>query len=79
MIATIPGDPIWLRQGVLLFEQINDKNNIYSGKYLTKPCVAIFLDRKDIESKWYVEAYIANRGRILIKEEECLELKNTKE
>ena len=79
MISTIPGDPIWLRQGVLLFEQNSDKNNIYSGKYLTKPCVAIFLERKNIESKQYVEAYIANRGRILIKEEECLELKNKEE
>lgn len=76
MISSIPGDPIWLREGVFVIRQISNDNGIPVGTFLTVPHRAIFLDRKTHLSKCYVKAYVENLGERLIEEEEVLEYSN---
>lgn len=73
MIVSLPGDPIWLREGVLVSHDIPARG-IPIGIILDKPCRGIFLERKTINSKSYVKAYVDNVGERYIDEDEVLEL-----
>jgi hypothetical protein len=79
MLAALPGEPIWLRQGVFLIKKTHDIADFLNGKFLYKPCIGIFLERKVIKSKTYVEAYVDDHGIILINEEDVIDMKLTKE
>ena len=45
MITSLPGDPIWIREGVLVAKEVST-DGLSIGTILTKPRRAIFLDRK---------------------------------
>ena len=73
MIASLPGDPIWLREGILV---INDayQTGMPIGTILHKPCRGIFIERKTINSKTYIKAYVDDVGERYIEENEVIEL-----
>lgn len=74
MIASLPGDPIWLREGVFLIKELYNNHGIPSGIFLNKPCRGIFLERKTINSRSYIKAYVDNMGERLVEEDEVIEL-----
>ena len=74
MIMSLPGDPIWLREGVFIIKEIYSDQGIPSGIFLNKPCRGIFLERKTIKSKTYIKAYVDNIVERLVEEDEVLEL-----
>jgi hypothetical protein len=73
MLVSSPGDPIWLREGVLVLNG-PDKTGMPIGTILSKPCRGIFLSREIINSKNYVKAYVDNIGERYIDEDEVLDL-----
>lgn len=73
MIMSLPGDPIWLREGVLVSHDVSCIG-LPIGIILDKPCRGIFLERKTVNSKTYVKAYVDNVGERYIDEDEVLEL-----
>ena len=73
MILSLPGEPIWLREGVMVSCNI-PVNGLPIGIILDKPCRGIFLERKTINSTWYIKAYVDNLGERFINEDEVLEL-----
>lgn len=73
MIISLPGDPIWLREGILVAKEI-PIYGIPIGIVLNKPCRGIFLERKIINSKNYIKAYVDNVGERYIEEDEVIEL-----
>jgi len=73
MIASLPGDPIWLREGVLITNDI-PLQGIPVGIVLHKPCRGIFLERKIINSRSYIKAYVDNVGERYIEEDEVIDL-----
>ena len=73
MIMSLPGDPIWLREGVLISNDI-PTFGIPIGTILHKPCRGIFLERKIINSRNYIKAYVDNIGERYIEEDEVIEL-----
>lgn len=73
MIISLPGDPIWLREGVLIAYDL-PQHGIPVGTILHKPCRGIFLERKMINSKSYIKAYVDNVGERYIEEDEVIEL-----
>lgn len=73
MIASLPGDPIWLREGILVIGDIH-QIGIPVGTILNKPCRGIFLERKTINSKAYIKAYVDDIGERYIQEDEVIEL-----
>lgn len=73
MIASLPGDPIWIREGVLVSKEVPSAG-MCVGTILNKPRRAIFLDRKIINDRKYVQAYIDELGERFVEEEEVLEL-----
>lgn len=74
MIASLPGDPIWLREGVFIAKEISDNLGIPKGIFLNKPCRGIFLERKIVNSKNYIKAYVDDVGERYVDEEEVIEL-----
>lgn len=78
MIASLPGDPIWLREGVFVMSEIYSEQGIPSGVFLNKPCRGIFLERKTIKSKTYIKAYVDNVGERFVEEDEVIELSRGK-
>lgn len=74
MIMSLPGDPIWLREGVFIIKEMHTNHGIPSGIFLNKPCRGIFLERKTINSKSYIKAYVDNVGERLVEEDEVIEL-----
>lgn len=72
---SLPGDPIWLREGILVANEI-PQHGIPVGIILHKPCRGIFLERKTINSRSYIKAYVDNVGERYVEEEEVLELKS---
>lgn len=77
MIASLPGDPIWIREGVLVSKDVSN-SGISIGTILTKPKRAIFLDRKTVNDRKYVQAYIDDMGERFVEEDEVLELNGDK-
>lgn len=77
MITSLPGDPIWIREGVLVTKEISS-DGLSIGTILTKPRRAIFLDRKVFNDKKYVQAYIDDVGERFVEEDEVLELNGGK-
>jgi hypothetical protein len=77
MIASIPGDPIWIREGVMVSREIST-DGMTIGTILKKPLRAIFLNRKTINDRKYIQAYIDNIGERFIEEDEVLELNGEK-
>ncbi len=77
MIMSSPGDPIWLREGVLVSQHIPNFG-LPIGIILSKPCRGIFLERKIINSRTYVKAYVDNIGERYVEEDEVLELNGDK-
>lgn len=77
MITSLPGDPIWIREGVLVSKDVST-SGILIGIILTKPKRAIFLDRKIVNDRKYVQAYIDDIGERFIEEDEVLELNGDK-
>jgi len=73
MIISLPGDPIWLREGILVANEV-PQYGIPVGIILNKPCRGIFLERKTINSKSYIKAYVDNVGERYIEENEVIEL-----
>jgi len=73
MIMSSPGDPIWLREGVLISRDVPNFG-IPIGSILDKPCRGIFLERKIINSRTYIRAYVDNVGERYIDEDEVLEM-----
>lgn len=73
MIMSLPGDPIWLREGILIANEVPTLG-IPIGIILNKPCRGIFLERKIINSKNYIKAYVDNMGERYIDEEEVIDL-----
>ncbi len=73
MIASLPGDPIWLREGILVISDACQPG-IPVGTILHKPCRGIFIERKTINSKNYVKAYVDDVGERYIEETEIIEL-----
>ena len=55
MIASIPGDPIWIREGVMVSREIST-DGMTIGTILKKPLRAIFLNRKTINDRKYIQA-----------------------
>lgn len=76
MITSVPGDPIWLRAGVLLITNMSDPNGLPIGKILRTPRRGIFLDRKLVRDKFYIKAYVEDIGERLIEEDEVQEFMN---
>lgn len=74
MIASLPGDPIWLREGVFVIKELYNTQGIPSGTFLNKPCRGIFLERKIFNSRNYIKAYVDDIGERLVEEDEVLEL-----
>lgn len=74
MIAAIPGEPIWLREGVFVIKDLYTDSGIPCGIFLNKPCRGIFLERKTIKSKTYIKAYVDNVGERLIEEDEVFDM-----
>lgn len=74
MITSSPGDPIWLREGVFIIKEIYNINGLPSGIFLNKPCRGIFLERKMINSRNYIKAYVDDIGERFVEEDEVLEL-----
>jgi hypothetical protein len=77
MIASIPGDPIWIREGVMVSREVST-DGMTIGTILKKPLRAIFLNRKTINDRKYIQAYIDNIGERFIEEDEVLELNGEK-
>jgi len=77
MIASIPGDPIWIREGVMVAREVST-DGMTIGTILKKPLRAIFLNRKTINDRKYIQAYIDNIGERFIEEDEVLELNGEK-
>jgi len=73
MILSLPGDPIWLREGVLITKEIPSLG-LPIGIILNKPCRGIFLERKTFNSKSYIKAYVDDIGERYIEEHEIIEL-----
>lgn len=73
MILSLPGDPIWLREGILITKEIPSLG-LPIGTILHKPCRGIFLERKTFNSKSYIKAYVDNIGERYIEEHEIIEL-----
>lgn len=73
MLTSLPGDPIWLREGVLVSNDV-PAFGIPIGIILDKPCRGIFLERKIINSRSYIRAYVDNVGERLIEEDEVIQL-----
>ena len=76
MITSTPGDPIWLRAGVLLITNLSDPSGLPVGNILRSPKRGIFLDRKTIKDRIYIKAYVENIGERLIEEDEVQEFMN---
>lgn len=76
MIMSFPGDPIWLREGILMTREL-PQLGLPIGVILDKPCRGIFLEKKIINSKTYVKAYVDNFGERYIEETEVLEMVGT--
>lgn len=74
MIISLPGDPIWLREGVFIIKEMYSDNGIPSGIFLNKPCRGIFLERKIINSRNYIKAYVDNLGERFVEEDEVIDL-----
>jgi hypothetical protein len=74
MIASSPGDPIWLREGILVISE-PQTSGIPLGVVLNKPCRGIFLERKTFNSIAYIKAYVDDVGERYIQEDEVLDLK----
>jgi len=74
MISSQPGDPIWIREGVFIANEVCN-TGLPVGTILNKPKRGIFLERKIINSKTYIKAYIDSIGERLVEECEVLELK----
>jgi hypothetical protein len=77
MITSLPGDPIWIREGVLVAKEVST-DGLSIGTILTKPRRAIFLDRKTVNDRKYVQAYIDDVGERYVEEDEVLELNGDK-
>lgn len=77
MITSLPGDPIWIREGVLVAKEVS-KDGLSIGTILTRPRRAIFLDRKTVNDRKYVQAYIDDVGERFVEEDEVLELNGDK-
>ena len=73
MIMSLPGDPIWLREGILISSEV-PSFGIPIGSFLNKPCRGIFLESKTINSKSYIKAYVDNIGERYIEEDQVIEL-----
>ena len=77
MIVATTGEPIWLREGILLIKNLSDSNNgMLIGSFLSKPSRGIFLDRKIYYSKAYIKAYVENVGERYIIEDDVQDMKN---
>lgn len=77
MLTSLPGDPIWIREGVLVAKEVST-DGLSIGTILTKPRRAIFLDRKTVNDRKYVQAYIDDVGERYVEEDEVLELNGDK-
>lgn len=73
MITSLPGDPIWLREGVFISNDV-PLQGIPIGIILHKPCRGIFLERTIINSKSYIKAYVDSVGERFIEEDEVIDL-----
>jgi hypothetical protein len=74
MISSQPGDPIWIREGVFIANEVCNAG-LPVGTILNKPKRGIFLERKIINSKTYIKTYIDSIGERFVEECEVLELK----
>ena len=73
MIMSSPGDPIWLREGILITREL-PQLGLPVGIVLHKPCRGIFLEKKVMNSKTYIKAYVDNFGERYIEEDDVLEM-----
>lgn len=73
MIMSLPGEPIWLREGILVSRDV-PQHGIPIGIILDKPCRGIFIERKTINSRNYIKAYVDNVGERYIDEDEVIDL-----
>lgn len=74
MITSQPGDPIWIREGVFVANEVCN-TGLPIGTILKKPKRGIFLERKIINSRIYIKTYIDSIGERFVEESEVLELK----
>jgi len=74
MITSQPGDPIWIREGVFVANEVCSVG-LPIGTILNKPKRGIFLERKVINSRTYIKTYIDSIGERFVEESEVLELK----
>jgi len=74
MISSQPGDPIWIREGVFIVNEVCN-TGLPVGTILKKPKRGIFLERKVINSRTYIKTYIDSIGERFVEECEVLELK----
>jgi hypothetical protein len=74
MITSQPGDPIWIREGVFIANEVCN-TGLPVGTILKKPKRGIFLERKIINSRIYIKTYIDSIGERFVEESEVLELK----
>ena len=70
---SLPGDPIWLREGILIMGE-PQTSGIPVGFILNKPCRGIFLERKIINNINYIKAYVDSIGERYIEENEVIDL-----
>lgn len=70
---SLPGDPLWLREGILVIGN-PEITGIPVGTILNKPCRGIFLERKTFNNISYVKAYVDSIGERYIEESEVIEL-----
>ena len=56
MISSQPGDPIWIREGVFIANEVCN-TGLPVGTILKKPKRGIFLERKVINSRTYIKTY----------------------
>lgn len=77
MLTSMPGDPIWIREGVLVAKEVSSAG-LSIGTILNKPRRGIFLDRKTVNDRKYVQAYIDDMGERFVEEDQVLELNGDK-
>jgi hypothetical protein len=74
MITCQPGDPIWIREGVFIANEVCN-TGLPIGTTLKRPQRGIFLERKVINSRIYIKNYIDSVGERFVEESVVLELK----
>lgn len=74
MISAGIGEPLWIRSGVCVYDNIYTKG-LPVGVILNSPLRAILLERVVVNSRNFIKAYVDGLGEKIILESDVIELK----